>query len=733
MSQYENPELQELIDRIIKHNNNDEIDLVVKAFEVADKAHLGQLRNSGEPYITHPLAVAQILANLEMDITTIAAGLLHDVVEDTSIGLDIIKAQFGAEVALLVDGVTKLSRIEYRSKEEQQVENYRKMFIAMAKDIRVVIIKLADRLHNMRTLKHQSFWKQREIAIETLEIFAPLAHRLGIFKIKWELEDLAFRYLEAEKYYDLVDSISMKRREREAYINTFIEVVTEKFSEVGIRADIQGRPKHFYSIYKKMVNQGKELNEIYDLTAVRVIVDSVKDCYGALGIIHTLGKPLPGRFKDYIAMPKANMYQSLHTTLVGHRGEPIEIQIRTWDMHRTAEYGVAAHWKYKEGNTKLQGKNSDEKMAWLRQIIEWQNELKDAKEFMETLKIDIFSDVVFVFTPKGDVIELPAGSTPIDFAYRIHSDVGHRCVGSKINGRIVTLDYNLQNGDIVEILTSKQAAGPSRDWLKIVKTSQAKNRIRQWFKKEKRDDNLVRGRELLEKETRRQGFEVAEFSKQERLEQVAKKLSISSAEEMLVALGDGVITPLQVVARLRDEFNKGKKLLEEVSFEQLQNDLKKWSGYGKASKGIRVKGVDDVMIRLSRCCNPLPGDTIVGYITRGRGVSIHRADCPNILNHKKEEGERTVEVAWDEGAQSSYQVELEINALDRPKLAAEVMLILNDMKANVTAISARSNKNGLAAINAKLEIKSLEHFNSIVDKIKRLKDVLDVHRVIPRL
>lgn len=721
--------LTEILDQLTQNNPKANTQFIQEAHDFAFKAHEGQLRNSGEPYITHPLAVATILAGLGLDDTTIAAGLLHDVVEDTKVTLEDIKDKFGSEVALLVDGVTKLSRIEYYSKEERQIENYRKMFLAMAKDIRVVMIKLADRLHNMRTLKHQNFWKQREVAQETLEIFAPLAHRLGIFKFKWELEDLAFRYLEPDKYYDLVEKISMKRKEREEYINEVIEILKKEFEQIGLKADINGRPKHFYSIYNKMEKKYKDLNEIYDLIAVRIIVDNVKDCYATLGIVHTLWKPIPGRFKDYIAMPKPNMYQSLHTTVIGPRGEPFELQIRTWEMHRTAEYGIAAHWLYKENQS--QKDKLAEKLTWLKQLSELQNELQDSKEFLETVKIDLFSDVVFVFSPKGDVFELPAGSTPIDFAYRVHTEVGHRCIGSKVNGKIVPLEYELKTGDIIEILTSKQANGPSRDWLKIVKSSQAKNRIRQWFKREKREENLVKGKESLEKELRKQGLEVSFYTKVERLNTIAKKLGFSSAEDVLVAIGDGTVTSLYVVLRLRDEYDKSQKLNEEINLEVLQKEIKKASKYGKSSQGVRIKGVDNVMIRFARCCNPLPGDKITGYITRGRGVSIHRDDCPNIAQYRLEEIERLVEAAWDETEKTTFQVEIVITALDRPKLTAEVMNLIHDAKIHINAINARVKKNSLATIDVKIDINNLEQLNSILEKIRKIRDVVDVKRVTP--
>lgn len=723
--------LEELIEQVKKYQPEDEIKIIEKAYEFANRAHEGQVRNSGEPYITHPVAVAHILARLEMDIPTLVAGILHDVVEDTPCTIADIEKTFGLEVAHLVDGVTKLSRIDFRSKEEQQVENLRKMFLAMGKDIRVILIKLSDRLHNMRTLKHQPEWKQREIAQETMEIYAPLANRLGIFTIKWELEDTSFRYLEPEEYYSLSEKISMKRQEREVFIQQVIDELHLHLSDVGIKADILGRPKHFYSIYKKMVDKGKDLNELYDLIAVRVIVDTVKDCYGALGIVHTLWKPIPGRFKDFIAMPKPNLYQSLHTTVMGHQGEPFEIQIRTLDMHRTAEYGIAAHWKYKEGSKGGGGKDFEKRLAWLRQILEWQTEVRDTKEFMETLKIDVFSDVVFVFTPKGDVIELPAGSVPIDFAYRIHSDIGHRCIGSKINGRIVPLDYILKNGDIVEVLTSKQANGPSRDWLKLVKTSQAKNRIRQWFKKEKRDENVIRGRELLEKELKKQGLEASDFIKNEKLLEMTRRYGLNQPEELFQSIGEGSISPVQVVARIQDVY-KTRKLQEEATLlTEYNEEKKKPVPYGKAKQGIMVRGVDDIMIRLSRCCNPLPGDAIVGYITRGRGVSIHRTDCPNISYHKDEDVERIVDVAWDVNPESTYQVEIEVAAYDRARLTTDVMNAIADMKVAINSVHARAIRQGQALVDLKIEIKNLNQLQSIFEKVKRIKDVIEVYRVKP--
>lgn len=703
-------------------------ELVEKAYRFAEEAHRGQLRNSGEDYIQHPLEVAKILLELEMDEATLAAALLHDVVEDTKCTIADIEKEFGPQVALMVDGVTKLGRIEYKSKVEQQVENLRKMFLAMAKDIRVILIKLADRLHNMRTLKYHTVEKQKEIARETLEIFAPLANRLGIFRIKWELEDLSFRYLKPQEYYDLSEGIAFKRREREAHINEVIEQLGPRLEEVGINADIAGRPKHFYSIYRKMVTQKKELSEIYDLTAIRVIVDSVNDCYGALGIIHTMWKPLPGRFKDYIAMPKPNMYQSLHTTLVGAHGEPFEIQIRTWEMHRTAEYGIAAHWKYKEGS-KAQSGSFEQKLSWLRQLLEWQHDSRDAGEFMESLKIDLFADTVFVFTPKGDVVELPAGSCPVDFAYRVHTDVGHRCVGAKINSRIVPLETKLTNGDIVEILTSKQGNGPSRDWLSFVKTSQAKNRIRAWFKKEKREENIIRGREGLEREARKLGFEPSVFLKPETLLTIAKSYNITTLDDLYAAMGDGAVTVTKVLTRLREDLSKEEK--EKLQLASLQQgEAKPSNTYGKASQGVRVKGVDNILIRFSRCCNPLPGDDIVGYITRGRGVSIHRRDCDNIKAHDEDEMNRMVEVVWDDAqADTIYPVDVEIYGLDRARLVTDVMNVVMETRTHILGINARVSKDKMAHIQLSIEIRNLGHLYNVMQKIRRVKDVTSVERV----
>jgi len=716
--------LQELLHKVVLYNPRADLSLLSRAYHFAEEAHRGQKRISGEPYILHPVAVARILAELEMDLETLVAALLHDVVEDTDVTLERIQTEFGAEVALLVDGVTKLSRLEYRSKEERQAENLRKMFLAMARDIRVILIKLADRLHNMRTLKYQPQPKQKEIAQETLEIFAPLAHRLGIYHMKWELEDLAFHYLEPEKYYELARGVASTRRKREEYISGVIEMLRDKLRAMSIRADIQGRPKHLYSIYAKMVKQQKSLNEIFDVLAVRVIVDSVRDCYAALGIVHTIWKPIPGRFKDYIAMPKSNMYQSLHTTVVGPQGEPLEIQIRTREMHRTAEYGIAAHWRYKEGGRG--DRNFEQKLAWLRQILEWQHDLRDAREFMEGLKIDLFADTVFVFTPHGDVLELPAGSVPIDFAYRVHTQVGHRCVGAKVNGRIVPLDYRLKNGDIVEILTSKQAAGPSRDWLQLVKTSQAKSRIRQWFKKEQREENIIKGHEALEREAKKQGLD-PETIKSEKLLEFGKKQNLNTLEDIYAAIGEGTITALAVLNRIRDEIRPEKKGLQE-EMQQLRPEQRQAPDWGRPTQGIRVRGIDNLLIRLAHCCNPVPGDPIVGYITRGRGVSIHRTDCYNVALFEQGEPDRLVEAAWDQDFQAAFQVKLEVTGMDRAGFLGDVMSVLAEMKINASWVTARGKKNHRAVVEMVLEMRSKEQLELVINRIKRIADVYEVRR-----
>ncbi|WP_422444024.1 RelA/SpoT family protein [Thermoanaerobacterium sp. DL9XJH110] len=717
--------LASLEKRILTYNASADLSLIRRAYDFAKDAHSGQHRISGELFIFHPLEVAMILADLELDLATIAAGILHDVVEDTQYTFEDIEKNFGPEIALLVDGVTKLGKLEYRTKEEQQAENLRKMFLAMAKDIRIILIKLADRLHNMRTLKYLPKEKQREKAIETIEIFAPLAHRLGISKIKWELEDLAFRYLEPEHYYDLVDKVAKKRKEREEHINRMISVLRERLSSAGISAEIQGRPKHFYSIYKKMKEQNKSFDQIYDLTAVRVIVETVRDCYAALGVVHTLWKPIPGRFKDYIAMPKPNMYQSLHTTVIDSSGDPLEIQIRTYEMHKTAEYGIAAHWRYKEGDKG--DREFDKKLSWLREILDWQRELRDAREFMESLKIDLFTDEVYVFTPKGDVIDLPTGSCPIDFAYRIHTDVGNRCIGAKVNGKMVPLDYKLSNGDIIEIITSAHSNGPSRDWLNIVKSTQAKNKIRQWFKKERRDENIARGKELLEKEAKRQGYDIYQLIKYDFMPALLKRMSFASIEDLYAAIGYGGVTPNQIMQKILDEYRKTvKPEKEELAADKTDAKLKDRK---KVDRGIKIDGVDNILIKFSRCCNPVPGDRIIGYITRGRGVSIHRQDCPNVLNNLYDR-ERLIEVKWEGFRDTSYPVEIEASAYDRPGMLSDIINVIGDMKTTIDAVNARASKNGIATIDLVVEINDKQHLENVMQKLRRVNGIFEVKRVM---
>lgn len=718
-----------LVAKIKEYNPNGDFTLLEKAYRLAANAHEGQLRESGDPYISHPVAVAHILAGLELDTTTIIAGLLHDTVEDTNCTYDEIKSTFGEDTAILVDGVTKLDRIPYTTKEEQQAENLRKMFLAMAKDIRVILIKLADRLHNMHTLKYMPPDKQVEKARETLEIYAPLAHRLGISKVKWELEDVCLRYLHPKEYYDLVDKISIRRREREAYIAQIKDEIKLRTTELGIETKIDGRPKHFYSIYRKMQEQNKTLDQIYDLFAVRVIVNSVKDCYAVLGLVHELYKPMPGRFKDYIAMPKPNMYQSLHTTLIGHEGHPFEVQIRTWDMHKVAEVGIAAHWKYKEGSS---GKSElDNKMAWLRQMLEWQKEANDANEFVETVKIDLFVDEVFVFTPKGDVVNLPVGSNPIDFAYSIHSAIGNKMMGARVNGEIVKLGYVLKNGDIVEILTSSNVHGPSRDWLKIVKSSQARNKINQWFKKENREENILRGKESIERELKKQGFTYNQLFKSEWVDVMLKKYNFNSVEDMFSAVGYGGIGASKVVSRLKEEY---KKTLKPDELEQLEKELLARQEKEKEKKrkavpenGVIVKGIDNCLVRLSRCCNPVPGDQIIGYITRGRGVSVHRSDCTNISGNRGED-ERLIEVKWYTSSNVAYKADITVMANDRTALLMEITNATAEAKIPLKAMNARTTRDQIAVINLTLEIIDTEQLDKIIKRLKKVDGVFEVTR-----
>lgn len=721
---------EQVIDKTRAYLNDENVEMVKKAYEFAKHAHRDQYRKSGEPYIIHPIQVAGILADLEMDPATVAAGFLHDVVEDTSVTLKDLEISFNAEVAMLVDGVTKLGKIKYKSHEEQQAENHRKMFVAMAQDIRVILIKLADRLHNMRTLKHLPAEKQRRIANETLEIFAPLAHRLGISKIKWELEDTALRYLNPQQYYRIVNLMKKKRAEREQYLDDVINEVRGRLADVSIKAELSGRPKHIYSIYRKMVLQNKQFSEIYDLLAVRIVVNSIKDCYAVLGIIHTCWKPMPGRFKDYIAMPKPNMYQSLHTTVIGPKGDPLEVQIRTFEMHRIAEFGVAAHWAYKEGKTIEEGNDFEEKLTWFREILEFQNDTANAEEFMESLKIDLFSDMVFIFTPKGDVIELPAGSVPIDFAYRIHSEIGNKTIGAKVNGKMVTLDYKLKTGDIIEILTSKHSYGPSQDWLKLAQTSQAKNKIRAFFKKQRRDENIDKGKELVEREIRTLEFDVKEIMTPENLKKVAEKFNFTNEDDMFAAVGYNGITALQVANRLTEKWRKKRDQEQATNIANKISDLKAFSSSKKRESGVRVRGIDNLLIRLSKCCNPIPGDEIVGFITKGRGVSVHRADCTNIDSTDAQS--RLIPVEWETtlNDRKEYNVDIEITGYDRRGLLNFVLQAVNESKTNISAVTGKTDRNKMATINMTIAIHNVSHLHKVVERIKQISDIYSVRRMM---
>ncbi len=716
--------------------DEEQMAFIHKAYDLAKEAHAKQQRKSGEPYIIHPVGVAGILAQLQMDEKTLAAAFLHDVVEDTEYTLENIKERFGETVANLVDGVTKLGKIEYISKEDRQMENYRKMFLAMARDIRVVLIKLADRLHNMRTMKYMPPHKQQSISRETLEIYAPLAHRLGIYTIKWELEDLAFRYMEPEIYYNLVEQVKIKRREREDLINQAMDIMRSSLEKAGIRCEIQGRPKNFYSIHKKMLRDHKELSEIYDLLAIRVLVDTVKDCYGTLGIVHSMWRPIPGRFKDYVAVPKSNMYQSLHTTVLSTGGQPLEIQIRTFEMHRISEYGVAAHWRYKEsGNSKpASGSSSDKcfdaKLSWLRQLLEWHKDMNDTRDFVNTVKMDIFADEVFVFTPRGDVIDLPVGSVPIDFAYRIHTAVGNRCVGAKVNGRIVPLDAKLKNGDIVEVITSKQASGPSRDWLNIAGSSDTRNKIKSWFKKERREENIIKGREMLEKEVKRLGYDAKMMTKPEKLKEVGARMRIDSDENLLAALGYGGVTLSAVMSKLVDIYKKEQRQNTTKDLSALLAELKPRKSKAKTSHGILVKGEDGIMVKLARCCNPIPGDPVVGYVTRGSGVSVHRTDCPNILSNNPAERGRLIDVSWDVSLDSVYKVHILVTSTDRPNIMSDVMTVTSEAKLNIYSLNCGVDKNKVCSMNIGLDIATLEQLDYLMNRIRRIKGVYNVERII---
>ena len=720
-----------------EYMNETHIKFIEKAICFATYAHKDQIRKSGEAYIVHPIQVAGILAELKLDPDTIATGFLHDVVEDTGFSIDDIEYEFGKDVAFLVEGVTKLGKIKYKSHAEQQAENHRKMLLAMANDLRVIMVKLADRLHNLRTLKFHKPEKQRMIAEETLEIYAPLAHRLGMNKIKWELEDTSLRYLNPQQYYRIVHLMNSKRDEREEYINTTIENIKEATKDLDIEAVIYGRPKHIYSIYRKMKDQKKQFSEIYDLLAIRVLVDSIKDCYAVLGAIHTKWKPMPGRFKDYIAIPKANMYQSIHTTVIGPGGRPVEIQIRTFEMHQVAEYGVAAHWAYKEGNKeKVTNDPLQKQLDWFKDLIELQNETKDAKDFMNSVKEDIFGDKVYVFTPKGDVSELPLGSGPLDFAYNIHTEVGNKTVGAKVNNKIVPLNYQLKTGDIVEVLTSANSFGPSRDWINLVYTTRAKNKIKRFFKLQDRDENIIKGRELLEKQITELGFNFKDFMTKQGMKDIAARFNFGTEEDLLASIGFGEISYQTVANKMTDKARKeieDQKVVETAFEKTTTQGLKKESQKMKIRHegGVIIEGVDNLLIRLSRCCNPVPGDDIVGYITKGRGISVHRKDCPNVQLPESEQN-RLIEVDWEDTANTGqqYDTELVVEGYNRNGLLNEVLNVINSTTKSLNSVNGKVDANKMATISVNIGIMNTQQLDFIVDKIKQIPDVYSVRRVI---
>jgi len=714
--------IENIIQEAKTYNPSSNSELIERAYRFAEKQHEGQKRDSGESYISHPLTVSSILASLQIDDDTIVAGLLHDLVEDTSVTLDEVEEMFGAQVRRLVDGVTKLSKLEFRNRHEAQAENLRRMFMAMSSDIRIILIKLADRLHNMRTIRsHRSQLRQKEIAEETLYIYAPLAHRLGIFKIKSELEDLSIQVLEPEAVSQIKEELEEDKEDRDRLINDHIRQIKEALEEAKIKSEVNGRIKNYYSIYNKMQRQQKELSEIFDLNAIRIIVDTVRECYEALGIIHTMWKPIPGRFKDYIAMPKQNMYQSIHTTLIDSNGTPFEVQIRTWDMHRIAEYGIAAHWRYKEG--KSADADFDKKVEWLRQMLEWQQDVGDAREFMETVKGDLFNDNIYVFSPNGDVYELPTGSVPLDFAYRVHTQVGHQCVGAKLNHRLVPLETPLSNGDIVEILTAK-GRGPSRDWLNICKTQQAKNRIRQWFRKEKREENIALGSEMLERELRKLNLDPAVLLKDALPSDIARRYACNSMEDLYAGIGDGAIRAETIAGKYRDEYQKEQPLNIEIKSEETHSNQ---------SASILVDGLNDPMVRLAACCKPMPGESIIGYVTRGRGISVHHKDCPNAKRYFHTEPERIIDVSWGNVSVGSYQVELEAVCTDRDRLLMDILAIMAETKTPVSgAHAAVDRKTKTCSIFIKIEVKSMEQLEYLMQRVQRIKDVLEVRRLVNR-
>lgn len=714
--------LENLLSRLDKAEISYDKDLIIKAYTVTKEAHNGQLRRSGEEYFVHPINVAFILIELNMDQEAIIAGMMHDVLEDTDVTKESLTEEFGEEIVYLVEGVTKLTKMPFKSKLESQAGNLRKMIMAMSNDIRVIIIKLADRLHNMRTLEYMTKSKQFEKATETLEIYAPLAHRLGINKIKWELEDLSFLYLNPREYHDISKKVNMRREEREIYLGKVMEQIREEMIDLEIQVlDISGRPKHLYSIYNKMKKQDKTFEEIYDLLGMRIIVSSIKECYAVLGIVHQLWKPIPGKFKDYIAMPKANMYQSIHSTVVGPGGKVFEVQIRTEEMHRTAEYGIAAHWQYKEGGGKTD--KFEQKLTWLRMLMEWQQDLKDPKEFMDTLKDDFFSDEVYVFSPKGDVIGLPAGSIPIDFAYRVHSAVGNHCVGAKVNGKLVPIDTKLKNGDVVEIITSSNSSGPSKDWVDMVQSSSARQKIKQFFKKSNRDENIIKGKDMLEKEVHKQGFEFCKILKEEWLLEIAEKLSFKTLDDLYSAIGYGTIALTQVIPKLKvkyKDYYQPELSIEEIN-EQAKNRAKPTS-----VNGIIVEGIDNIKVTIAKCCNPVPGDDILGYITKGRGVSVHRTDCPNMAGI---DFDRTMDVRWDNASDANYNLHLNLVAYDRVNYIANISETIGNLDINIENISANKKENNMFVVDLILSVNGKLDVTDVINKMKQVEGTIEARRV----
>ncbi len=723
-------DIKDVIAKRKEHSKSADVKLIEKAYQCAKEHHGDQCRKSGEPYIIHPLQVAYTLADIGLDDSTIAAALLHDVVEDTDLtNADLVK-EFGKEIADMVEGVTKLGKIQFTTSEEQQVEDYRKMFLAMGKDIRVILIKLADRLHNMRTLKYLSKDRQIANAKETMDLYAPLANRLGLYSIKWELEDLSFKYLYPDEYHELVEGLDKKREERLQFIEKIMDNIRKELKTEGIQAEVTGRAKHLYSIYRKMQRDNKTLDQIYDLFALRILVNSVKDCYAALGVVHEMYTPMPGRFKDYISVPKANMYQSIHTTLLGEKGVPFEVQIRTWDMHRIAEYGIAAHWAYKEANNKGNGKQvvkaTDDKLSWLRETLEWQKDMQDPQEFLETLKTELFEDEVYVFTPKGAIKVLPRDATPIDFAYNIHEEIGHKMVGCKINSKMMPIITKLKSGDIVEIITSDSQKGPSRDWLKFIKTTKAKNKIQSWFKKELREENIEKGRDLIEKEIKRIGMSQTELFKQEYVNAALEKYSFKNIEDMYANVGFGAISQVKVIARMLQEYRKNHNEEDiEEKIEELAKTRKKT--YKPSSNGIIVRGIDNCLVKLSKCCNPVPGDEIVGFITKGRGVSVHRTDCRNLKDLLDEES-RIIDVEWADKAKSAYTVDIQLFANDRNGLLADIIKEMSNTKTTLQAINSRVTKEKIAVTDLTVEVLDIEELNNVIKALRKIESVYEVNR-----